>query len=299
MKPVIDYFAVLGLTSRASDREIREAYRKLAKLHHPDPNPDNPESALKMRVLNEAKSVLFDPVKREEHRVLLGLRDNLSAKRIEELRNNPRFQPVTQYTPKIERPRSPWDRKWKKYLNGIVAVLVLGTIGTLVYELLAVQPNPVEPIKDIIARYRRIEPMFIDTSKADTAAIPDDSADRLKRHGDILFSLGEYRSAAKYYEQYLRHVPDNDTVLRNLSFAYFRRGRYAESLEVLSKQMHGDSNLVVAYYNIGKMFLADEKPFDARDAFAEAVKIADTMRRSGRMPPDLARRARSELAKLE
>lgn len=252
-----------------------------------------------MQALNDAKCVLFDPVKREEHRAQLGVQEFLSTKRLEELRNNPRFKPVTRYTPKEQRPRSPWDRKWKKYLNRIIAVMVVGTIGIVTYELLIVQPNPINPIKDVIARYRHVEPMFVDTSKADTTSIPDDSTARLKQYGDIFFSLGEYRTAVKYYDKYLLHVPEDDFVVSNVSFAYFRRGRYADALEVLYKQMHGDSNLVVAYYNIGKMFLAIEKPFDARDAFAEAVKIADTMRRAGRVPPDVASNARSELAKLE
>ena len=42
---------------------------------------------------------------------------------------------------------------------------------------------------------------------------------------------------------YLRKSPPNDTVIGNLSYAYFKRGKYAQTLEVLSRNMHGDSNL--------------------------------------------------------
>ncbi len=87
-------------------------------------------------------------------------------------------------------------------------------------------------------------------------------------------------------------------MIGNLSYALFRQGQYAQTLEVLSRQMHGDSNLVVAYYNIGELFLKEEKPFDARDAFRASIHIADSMFRTGRRPPDDARRARDELSRI-
>jgi tetratricopeptide (TPR) repeat protein len=295
-----DYFAVLGLGPRASDREIRDAYRRLAKSYHPD-STNSADGERLMQELNEAKAILFDPVKREEYRVMLGLRDTVTRERLEALRNDPRFTVVSTYRPKQDqRPRSVWDIRWKKYFVGLVSSAVLLVAGVSIYELVTAKA-PQHSIESIIERYKRIQPMYVDTSKlaADTMAIPDDTAPHLKRKADIFFQLGEYRSASKYYEKYLTKAQPDDTLLRNLSFAYFHRGRYAEALQVLSRQMQGDSNLVVAYYNIGEMFLADEKPFDARDAFAESVRIADSMRRSGRTPPNYERWARSELAKLE
>lgn len=303
---MVDYFAVFGLNRRASDREIREAYRRLAKRFHPDPNPGDPGNSLRMAELNEAKSVLFDPIKREEHRVMLGLSETFTKGHLDELRRDVRFRTVSQHRPPHERaaqqaPRTPWDKNWRRYFIGIVGLALAALLGTVTYEIVTQPPPSKNPIADLIARYKRLEAPYRDTtvSQFDTMTVADDTAYRLKRHGDILFQLGEYRSASKYYEKYLRAMPEDDTVMRNLSYAYFRRGRYAEALTVLSKQMQGDSNLVVAYYNIGEMFLADQKPFDARDAFAQAVHIADTMRRHGRATPLLAERARHELARLE
>ncbi len=304
-----DYFAVLGLRRTASDREIKEAYRRLAKMYHPDPNPGDPEAARRMQSINEAKSVLFDSVKREEHRVLLGLREKLTSERIAELRKDARFVKTSVYAPPRSRiPQSKWDRNWKKYVAGIVGVILLGAAGVIAKQLLTDEPSTSDPVASIISRYHQINRLsFGDsrrdvrptTAEMDTMRFADDSPERLKKRGDILFRLAEFRSAAKYYEMYLRKQPNDDTVIRNLSFAYFERGRYAESLEVLSKQLHGDSNLVVAYYNLGQSFLREEKPFDAHDAFAAAVKIADSMRLEGKRPPEDASRARTALAKLE
>jgi tetratricopeptide (TPR) repeat protein len=179
-----------------------------------------------------------------------------------------------------------------------MAVLLVLSISA--YEL-ATQKAPTHSIHDIIAYYKKLEPQYVDTAKneLDTNSIVESDAAKLKRKGDIFFGLGEYRSAARYYTKYIARVPNDDTVLRNLSFAFFHRGEYAEALEVLSRQMQGDSNLVVAYYNIGQLFLTDEKPFDARDAFTESVRIADSMRRQGRTPPMAERYARQQLARLE
>jgi len=59
-----DYYQTLGVEKDASSEEIKSAYRKLALEHHPDRNPDNPESEEKFKEISEAYSVLSD----EEHK---------------------------------------------------------------------------------------------------------------------------------------------------------------------------------------------------------------------------------------
>src|SRR3954471_284633 len=62
-----DYYQVLGVPEKATADEIKKAYRKLAKQHHPDANPNNPQSAERFKEIGEAYSVLSDAGKRKQY----------------------------------------------------------------------------------------------------------------------------------------------------------------------------------------------------------------------------------------
>jgi curved DNA-binding protein len=62
-----DYYKTLGVKKDASEKEIKSAFRKLAKKHHPDANPDNPEAEAKFKEINEAYEVLSDADKRQTY----------------------------------------------------------------------------------------------------------------------------------------------------------------------------------------------------------------------------------------
>lgn len=62
-----DYYEVLGLGKNASDAEIKKAFRKQAKEHHPDLNPDDKASETRFKEINEAYEVLSDPDKKSKY----------------------------------------------------------------------------------------------------------------------------------------------------------------------------------------------------------------------------------------
>jgi curved DNA-binding protein len=62
-----DYYKILGVDRKASEADIRKAYRKLAMQHHPDRNPDNKQSEERFKEINEAYQVLSDPKKRAHY----------------------------------------------------------------------------------------------------------------------------------------------------------------------------------------------------------------------------------------
>ena len=63
----IDYYKVLGLDKNASQDDIKKAYRKLARKHHPDLNPNDKEANKRFQQINEANEVLGDPEKRKKY----------------------------------------------------------------------------------------------------------------------------------------------------------------------------------------------------------------------------------------
>ncbi len=62
-----DYYKILGVPRNATEKEIKKAYRKLARQYHPDANPNDPTAEEKFKEINEAYEVLSDPEKRRRY----------------------------------------------------------------------------------------------------------------------------------------------------------------------------------------------------------------------------------------
>jgi curved DNA-binding protein CbpA len=69
-----DHYEVLRIAPDASAAEIKEAYRKLAFLYHPDRNEAGQDASKKMKEINEAYDILSDPIKRREYDIPRGYR---------------------------------------------------------------------------------------------------------------------------------------------------------------------------------------------------------------------------------
>lgn len=63
----IDYYEILGVPKTATEKEVKTAYRKLARKYHPDLNPDDKEAEKKFKQINEAYEVLGDPENRKKY----------------------------------------------------------------------------------------------------------------------------------------------------------------------------------------------------------------------------------------
>lgn len=62
-----DYYKILGIPESASGEDVKRAYRKLAREHHPDRNPGNKQAEERFKEVQEANSVLSDPAKRKQY----------------------------------------------------------------------------------------------------------------------------------------------------------------------------------------------------------------------------------------
>jgi curved DNA-binding protein len=63
----IDYYKILGINKSASPKEVKDAYRKLARKYHPDLNPNDQNAKANFQQINEANEVLSDPEKRKKY----------------------------------------------------------------------------------------------------------------------------------------------------------------------------------------------------------------------------------------
>ncbi|RME60400.1 MAG: J domain-containing protein [Caldilineae bacterium] len=64
---VKDYYRILGVSKDADEKEIKKAYRKLARQYHPDMNPGDAEAEQRFKEISEAYAVLSDPEKRKKY----------------------------------------------------------------------------------------------------------------------------------------------------------------------------------------------------------------------------------------
>jgi curved DNA-binding protein len=62
-----DYYKVLGVDKKASEKDIKKAFRRLARQYHPDVNPDDPQAEERFKEVNEAYEVLSDTDKRQKY----------------------------------------------------------------------------------------------------------------------------------------------------------------------------------------------------------------------------------------
>jgi curved DNA-binding protein len=63
----VDYYKILGIDKSATPKDIKNAYRKLARKYHPDLNPNNKDAKKNFQQINEANEVLSDPEKRKKY----------------------------------------------------------------------------------------------------------------------------------------------------------------------------------------------------------------------------------------
>ena len=67
MAPVLDYYSELSVPRDADEKQIKQAYRRLARKHHPDLNPDDKGAEDRFKKVNEAYEVLSDPDSRKKY----------------------------------------------------------------------------------------------------------------------------------------------------------------------------------------------------------------------------------------
>ena len=119
----------------------------------------------------------------------------------------------------------------------------------------------------IYDRQRRFEDA-VNQYKIAISLHPNDST-LFNNLGMSLFLKEEYEKAIKAYFEGLKIDPSNGKICNNLALALYKLGRYGEAFEAFKKG--GDE--ATAYYNIGCLYMMEEKYYEAIQAFEKAVEI--------------------------
>jgi curved DNA-binding protein CbpA len=278
---VKDYYSILGIPRSASEEEIKEAYRRLAKRWHPDANLGSESAQRMMQDLNRAKEVLFEVDTREEYIHLLNLQDSLSQDNLERLRKKwgdsgfaePHVAPSMYPVPKFSR---------GKFYG--VLIIIVGFISIAV--VLALQSNSTkvrkDPIQEIIERNKPTSTLLTPLPvEPDTIKVPDAPPERLAQMAAMLSMLNEHKTAAKYWEKALELDPSNIEVVTNLLFHYLKSKRYEQAFGLVESRVQNDTSKVVIYNRVGEYFLVEGKRFDAEDAFRKAVQLGSRLQLVG------------------
>jgi len=72
-----NYYEILGIPKTANAQEVKNAYRKLAKIYHPDKNQDNKNTEDKFKLIKDAYEVLIDPIKKSKYDATLNYQEQI------------------------------------------------------------------------------------------------------------------------------------------------------------------------------------------------------------------------------
>ncbi len=126
-----DLYFVLGVSPKASPEQLRDAYRRLARLHHPDASGAGAGDAARMAEVNHAWSVLSDPVARREYDALQRVGSAVTGSAVPPSREGVRG---SSRPPQLVPPRFPWR-----------AMVIVAAVAAAVVLVAHAFTEPAEP----------------------------------------------------------------------------------------------------------------------------------------------------------
>ena len=122
MSHIATYYELLGVAPDASTTDIRDAYRRAARAHHPDRHGD--QASARMAEVNRAWQVLSDPERRSEYDLSLRAPVTSAApagRQASSQFREPAFNPLARYQ---DPPRFPWRFLGVLFIIGVVFVVI-------------------------------------------------------------------------------------------------------------------------------------------------------------------------------
>lgn len=261
-----DFYEALGIPRTAQVSEIKAAFKRLAKLYHPDRNPGNKQAEENFKAINEAYHTLVDPVKKSQYDLrLYGLLSNYEEP---EVWHEPKRRRSYQWY----RPKETSYRIDKNYfkIQGLAFLVFLilagfsfGIIHTAHYyvhkqymERIMANSQMLKQVNGLFGegRYNDAFTLINNLQEEDPldyrfGFARDSLVDELRRKADTEFRLQDFDAAISHY-QILKEQekPVRFETLENISMCQYYLGNYEQSLQAL-KHLHNQEphNLALIY----------------------------------------------------
>lgn len=268
-----DYYEDLGVSRSATSGEIRTAYKKLAKLYHPDHNQGNKEAEELFKIVNEAYHVLCNPSKKGQYDLrLYGLAQVVYDEvYVAEIKKNHyyRWRQAQQRTYKI-------DKNYFK-IQGlaflvflVIAALCFSIVHTANYYVEKQQLKKLQVYNELLRNVNglfgsgRFDDAFNLISNLEEkdpleyrySFARDSLVDALRKKADTEFRLHNFSSAITHYTILKNYEhPIRSETLQNIYLCEYYMGNYEESIVALKHMLNQEPNNLVLIYEIGMMNL--------------------------------------------
>lgn len=291
-----DYYEALGIFRTAQSSEIRSAYKRLAKVYHPDRNPDNKEAEEMFKKINEAYHILCNPLKKAQYDFsLYGL--SLPAYQQEDDRDQHEELKKKRYYrwQKAQENRYRFDKNYFKIqgLAFLVFLIIAGFCFSIIHTAhYYVRKQHLERMQIHSERLVQVNGLFGEGKFNDAfkmihsleAEEPldyrfgfarDSLVDALRKQADLEFRLKDFFAAVEHYNVLKTYEqPVRFETLENMSLCQYYLGNYEESLQAL-KHLHNQEPFNLSLiYQIGIINLEKlDNPEEALQYFSLGKKL--------------------------
>jgi tetratricopeptide (TPR) repeat protein len=277
-----DFYEVLGISRAAQPSEIKTAFKRLAKIYHPDRNPGNKEAEENFKSINEAYHILINPIKKSHYD--LRLRGLIIA--YQEQTNWEEVKKRRYYQwQKAQESRYRFDKNYFKIqgLAFLVFLIIAGFCFSIIHTAhYYVRRQQLERMRVNSRMLTQVNGLFGEGKFTDAFTLirnletddpleyrydfaRDSLIDALRTQADLEFRLKDFSTAVTHYTILKEHEhPVRFETLENMSMCQYYLGNYAESIQALKHLHNQEPYNLRLIYQIGVINL--EKLNDPEEA---------------------------------
>lgn len=306
---MINYYHILGVSKKASQLEIKAAYRKLALRYHPDKNQDNTYAEERFKEINHAYQVLSNPQQKANHDLILSYQD-LQAQlghttRQSSTTENQASRPADRYgsrqpgrrTPPNFRPTSPISKRQNiiatVWAFGIFTIIVILGLGLKSYNSYQHEQYIAQQKELVTSIYHEAEQLFQEGKYPqslqvlntinhqqdihlyrNTTPLKQKILQKLEEKGSYLFEESRYAEAAKYYQL----LVDNQPYYTPFNYArlvssYEMVPDFPGAIKAYQQVIKAEPSTIEARTRLAALFLKQQAYEKALNYFQEASTL--------------------------